>query len=115
MTTRRRFLKDLAIGTAAATVGLNARSYARILGANDRVNFAIIGLHGRGYGHLDALRANSDAVVSHVCDVDSRELDKFAGAVKKKFDRAPVKERDFRRVLESKDVDVITIATPEHW
>ncbi len=115
MTTRRKFLKDIAIGTTAATVGLNARSYARILGANDRVNFAIIGLHGRGYGHLDSLRANRNAVVSHVCDVDGRELDKFAVAVKEKFDRAPVKERDFRRVLEAKDVDVITIATPEHW
>jgi predicted dehydrogenase len=115
MTTRRKFLKDLAIGTAAATVGLNAKSYARILGANDRVNFAIIGVHGRGYGHLDSLRANRGAIVSHVCDVDTRELDKFAGAVKEKYDRAPVKERDFRRVLESKDVDVITIATPEHW
>jgi len=115
MSTRRDFLKEIAIGTAAAAVGWDAKSYARILGANERVNFAIIGLHGRGYGHLDSLRTNRDAMVSHVCDVDRRELEKFADAVNQKFNRAPVRERDFRKVLESKDVDVITIATPEHW
>ena len=48
MKSRREFLKSAAVGTAGVAVGLNARSYARILGANDRVNFAIVGLHGRG-------------------------------------------------------------------
>jgi len=94
---------------------MNARSYSRILGANDRVNFAVIGLHGRGYAHLESIRANSNALVSHVCDVDDRELEKFAAAVKEKFKQNPVKEKDVRRLMESKDVDAVTIATPEHW
>ena len=115
MTSRREFLKDVAIGTAGMAIGLNAKSYARILGANDRVNFAVIGLHGRAYAHLESIKATPGAAVTHVCDVDSRELEKFASAVKDTFDRAPVREKDFRRLLESKDVDVITIATPEHW
>ena len=115
MTSRREFLKDITVGTAAMAVGLSAKSYARILGANDRVTFAVIGLHGRAYAHLEAIRASADAAISHVCDVDRRELDKFSAAVKEKLNRSPVKEKDFRKVLESPDVDVITIATPEHW
>ena len=115
MTTRREFLRDVALGTAAVATGMNARSYAQILGANDRVNFAVIGLHGRAYAHLEAIRATPGAVITHVCDVDSRELDKFSNAVKEKFNQNPFKEKDFRKLLESRDVDAITIATPEHW
>jgi predicted dehydrogenase len=114
MTTRREFLKEMGIGTAAV-IGLNAKSYARIIGANDRVNCAVIGLHGRAYGHLESIHAYSVATISHVCDVDSRELDKFAEVVKGKYGRSPAKEKDFRKVLESADVDAVTIATPEHW
>jgi predicted dehydrogenase len=115
MNTRRGFLKTAALGTAGLAIGLNAKSYARILGANDRVNFAVIGLHGRGYAHLECIRQNKGTMVTHVCDVDRRELDKFAEATKKAFNSDPKREKDFRRILESKDVDVITIATPEHW
>lgn len=115
MNSRRDFLKKAALGTAGLAVGLNAKSYARILGANDRVNFAVIGLHGRGYAHLECIRQNKGALVTHVCDVDRRELTKFAAATKKAFNADPVSEIDFRKVLDSKDVDVITIATPEHW
>lgn len=115
MNSRRDFLKKAALGTAGLAVGLNAKSYGRILGANDRVNFAVIGLHGRGYAHLECIRQNKGAMVTHVCDVDRRELDKFAAATKKAFNADPIAEKDFRKVLESKDVDVITIATPEHW
>ena len=115
MTSRREFLKGVALGSAGMALGGSARSYARILGANERVNFAIIGLHGRGYAHLECVRKNKDTMVTNVCDVDRRELDKFAAETQKQFLRAPIAEKDFRRVLESKDVDVVTIATPEHW
>jgi len=115
MKTRRTFLKEVTLGTAGAAVAWNARSYARIFGANERVNFAVIGLHGRGIAHMECVANNSNTLVTHVCDVDRRELDKFAAATDKRFGQAPVKEKDFRKVLASKDVDVITIATPEHW
>jgi predicted dehydrogenase len=115
MTSRRQFLKGIALGSAGLAVGWDARSYARIIGANERVNFAIIGLHGRGYAHLECIRQNKGTMVTHVCDVDRRELDKFAAETKKQFLQDPVAVKDFRRVLEAKDVDVITIATPEHW
>jgi predicted dehydrogenase len=116
MVTRREFLDALAVGTAGLAVGPTAKSYGRILGSNDRLNFAVIGLNGRGYAHLDALKANkSAACISHVCDVDGNILNKFADATKREMEETPVAEKDFRRILEQKDVDAITIATPDHW
>ena len=113
--TRRDFLKQTLASSAGLAIGLDARSYGRIIGSNDRVNVAIIGLHGRAYAHLDALKLAGGASVTHVCDVDRRELDKFSSAAAERFGQAPVKVKDFRRILDVKDVDAITIATPEHW
>ena len=115
MVTRREFLDAIAVGTAGLAV-TTAQSYARILGANDRLNFAVIGLNGRGYAHLASLKANQNAArISHVCDVDSKILRKFADTTKQEMGEAPATEKDFRRILELKDVDAITIATTDHW
>src|SRR5258708_4660886 len=116
MVTRREFLDALAVGAAGLAVGTTAKSYARIAGANDRLNFAVIGLNGRGYAHLSSLRANKAAArISHVCDVDGNILKKFADAVQREMGEAPVAEKDFRAILERKDVDAVTITTPDHW
>ena len=58
MVTRREFLDTLAAGAAGLVVGSTAKSYGQILGSNDRLNFAVIGLNGRAYAHLSALKAN---------------------------------------------------------
>jgi predicted dehydrogenase len=114
--TRREFLDTIAVSAAGAAVSSSAKSYAQIVGANDRVNFAVIGLNSRAYAHLSSLKANEKtARITHVCDVDTLPLDKFAGATEKKMGYAPDKQKDFRKVLASKDVDAITIATPDHW
>src|SRR6266487_3460234 len=113
---RREFLDGLAVGAAGLAVGTTAKSYGQILGSNDRLNFAVIGLNGRAYAHLSSLKANrSSARISHVCDVDSNILKKFADTVQREMGEAPVSEKDFRRILQQKDVDAITIATPDHW
>src|SRR6266446_4988156 len=116
MVTRREFLDALAVGAAGLAMGTTAKGYVRIPGSNDRLNFAVIGLNGRGYAHLAALKANRSAArISHVCDVDSNILMKFAESAQKEMGETAVAEKDFRRVLEQKDVDAITIATPDHW
>src|SRR5271169_795034 len=116
MVTRREFLDALAIGAAGMAVGTTAKSYSQILGSNDRLNFAVIGLNGRGYAHLSSLKANRSAArISHVCDVDSDILKKFAEATQREMGEAPAADKDFRNILEQKDVDAITIATTDHW
>src|ERR1700693_5787203 len=113
---RRTFLDGLAVGAAGLAVGTAAKSYGQIIGSNDRLNFAVIGLHGRGYAHLSALKANKRAArISHVCDVDSNILKKFADAVQRETGESPATDKDFRAILERKDVDAISIATPDHW
>ena len=116
MITRRHFLDVLATGAAGVAIGTTAKSYGQILGSNDRINFAIIGLNGRGYAHLSSLKVNRGAArISHVCDVDTSILQKFADKTQQEMGEAPVAEQDFRKVLEQKNVDAITIATPDHW
>ena len=116
MITRREFLDSVATGAAGLAIAATAKSYAQIMGANDRLNFAVIGLNGRGYAHLSSLKVNRNAArISHVCDVDSAILRKFADSVRQEAGEAPAAEQDFRRILEQKNVDAITIATPDHW
>ena len=86
------------------------------MGANDRLNFAIIGLNSRAYAHLSALKASRpDARITHVCDVNSIILKKFADSTEKEMGTTPISEKDFRTVLALKEVDAVTIATPDHW
>src|SRR5258708_17932162 len=97
MITRREFLDALAVGAAGLAMGTTAKSYGRIAGSNDRLNFAVIGLNGRGYAHLAGLKANKSAArISHVCDVDSNILKKFADSVQREMGEAPAAEKDFR-------------------
>src|ERR1700721_514318 len=114
--TRRKFIDPLAVSPTGLALATTARHVARTLGSNERVNFAVIGRNGRAYAHLAALKASRKEVrISHVCDVESNILQKFAGKAESHMGEAPVGEKDFRKVLEAKDVDAITIATPDHW
>lgn len=116
MVTRREFLDTLAVGATSLAVSTSAKSYSQILGSNDRLNFAIIGLNGRGYAHLASLKANKAAAcITHVCDVDATILRKFAAQTKEAMGEAPAAEKDFRNILQLKEVDAITIASPDHW
>jgi predicted dehydrogenase len=116
MMTRRKFIDSIAVGAAGLAVTSTARSYSQIVGSNERLNFAIAGLNSRGYAHLAGLKANKTAArVSHVCDVDGAILQKFAETTQRTMGEAAASEKDFRRILDQKDVDVITIATPDHW
>ena len=116
MVTRREFLDTLAVGAAGLALGNTAKSYGQIMGANERLHFAVIGLNSRAYAHLSSLQANkAQARISHVCDVETNILAKFADATEKMMGEAPKTQQDFRKVLELKDIDAITIATPDHW
>jgi predicted dehydrogenase len=113
MINRREFLTT---ATAALAYASTAKSYAQIVGANDRLNFAIIGLNGRASAHLSSLKVNkAHARISRVCDVDSVTLKKFAESTQHEMGEAPATDKDFRNILALKEIDAITIATPDHW
>ncbi len=116
LVTRREFLDTLATGAAGLAIASTAKSYGQILGSNDRINFAVIGLNGRAYAHLSSLKANKSAArISHVCDVDANILKKFAAEAEREMGEAPATDKDFRAILQLKEIDAITIATPDHW
>ena len=75
-TSRRETLKKLAAGAAGVTLGsmgMTAKSYARILGANERINMSVIGVRGQGFGHLRrwaGMAENNNVFVRTICDVD---------------------------------------------
>src|ERR1700691_5014011 len=100
MVTRREFIDTLAVSAAGLAFGSTAKSYGQILGSNDRLNFAVIGLNGRAAAHLSSLKENKDSArISHVCDVDSNTLKRFASDVRNELGYMPIAETDFRNVL----------------
>jgi predicted dehydrogenase len=114
--TRRTFLDGLAVSLAGTALAAPARSYSQIVGANDRVNFATAGLNGRGRAHLSAIAAQgSSARLTHICDVDAHVLARYRDEAQRTLGYAVTPEPDFRKALEAKDVDAISIATPDHW
>ena len=110
---RRSFLKTVAAGAAGAAAfgSLSASSYARVIGANERVSVGVIGIGGMARHHLsNLLEMQETAQVVALCDVYAPHLDEAA-------EMAPEAARytDFRRVLEQADVDAVVIGTPDHW
>jgi predicted dehydrogenase len=109
---RRRFLS--AAGSAAAA--LTAAQYSRVMGANERVGVAVIGVNGRGNSHIDAYTKNPGAEVRAVVDIDQAVNEKAATRVANAQDgRRPQEYSDMRKMFESKDIDAVSIATPNYW
>jgi predicted dehydrogenase len=120
-TTRRRFIKNVAAGSAILTFGgvasgMNARSYGRIIGANERINIAMIGVNSRGKSMSATFAGQKFANVACICDVDKRAIPKAVKAAEEVNPAiTPKAENDCRKVLEDKTIDAIYIATPDHW
>jgi predicted dehydrogenase len=106
---RRAFLG----GTGAGLLVFPARS--GWAAPSERVRVAVIGLRNRGIDHARLFAANPGAEVVAVCDVDDAMFGKPVKAVEKITTRPPRVEKDFRRLLDDKTIDAITIATPDHW
>ncbi len=120
MITRRSFLKRAAAGTAIASFGgilpgFSARSYANIVGANERINAAVIGVNSRGKALAQNFAKQPNCQVTRICDVDSRALSKCIAAVDEITGQKPAGDKDLRKTFEHKDVDAVVIAMPDHW
>jgi predicted dehydrogenase len=106
---RRRFLASSAVFAAGAA--WTAKSYGRVIGANDRIRIGFIGVGGMGGNHVDACKTLKDK--------DNLEFLGVADCWKTRADQAATKLEtqafhDYRKVLDIKDIDYVTIATPEH-
>ena len=109
---RRAFMKS----SMAAGVGLTLASpFSRVRGANEAVRVAVVGINGRGGDHIKSFGDLKGVRIAALCDVDQKVLSSRAQAVEKKYDRKVETYVDIRKLLENKDIDAISIATPNHW
>ncbi len=108
---RRTFLASAGSGAAALALG----SPARALGPNDQIRMAVIGFNGRGKSHIAAFAKDKRTTVATLCDVDSRLFKPAAALLGVAEGKAPECVQDLRRVLDDKDIDAVSIATPNHW
>ncbi len=121
---RRDFLKGTALGAAAAAgAGFGAEALLaaeeakakKQAGDGDRLRVAVVGVHGRGMSHVGGFTGKIGCAVTHVCDCDTAVIGKAMTAVEKDTGKAPTFVQDFRKLLDDKSIDVISIATPNHW
>ena len=110
---RRKFIAQSSILSTFAISG--TKSSGKIIGANDRINVAVCGIKGRGTSHMGGHGRQKNVVISHLVDPDSRLYDARKKFIISKFKNSPSCVQDVRNVLDNKDVDVISIATPNHW
>ena len=109
MDTRRKFI--LGAGTVAAT----SLSTKRALGANEKVRVGVIGVNGRGKDHIAGIMKLPDAEVVALCDVDTNVSEKRATEFQAKYGKPVDTIVDMRKLFERKDIDAVTVATPNHW
>lgn len=121
MEKRRDFIKKTLLGTAGLTMGglgFSAKSYASIVGANERINIAVIGLHGRGQSHISAwskLKDSHNIRLTTICDVHEELFAPRSKTVEEKTGIKPKTEFDMRKVFDDKDIHAVSFATPNFW
>ena len=130
---RREFIGKTSLalaGMASVPSVLNAASYRRISGSNEKIRMGFIGVGNRGTQLLHLFKDEPDCEVAALCDVyepylsrdrskvDSRYLESVGGSVPKMgevFHTSPKLYTDYRKLLEDKNIDAVCIASPDHW
>jgi predicted dehydrogenase len=117
---RRRFIKtsiEGAAGLAAAGAAAAAAplAYGRALGASERVRVAVVGVRGRGRKHAESYAELDGVEVAALADVDLRVVPELAELVAARQKKRPEVVQDFRKLLDDKSIDAVSIATPDHW
>ena len=115
---RRKFIKKTAIGSSSFFISsllYNKTGYSNIIGSSDRINAAVVGVRSRGKAHVKAIHECDNAKILYNCDVDDIIIKEHNVWCEKNIGYIPKVEKDFRKLLEDKDLDAVFIATPEHW
>jgi predicted dehydrogenase len=114
--TRRKFLKQAAACSVFPLVTIaGTKASGRVLGANDVIRVGVAGIHGQGNGHIDQYLGLKGAQVTYLIDPDRSLFESRSKKIREKGGNEPACVQDVRRALEDKNLDVISIATPNHW
>lgn len=116
-TNRRDFLRTSIAGGAILAIppSLYRATFAADVPPSEKVRIGFIGVGGQGVANMKGLMKLPTASVVAVCDVDTKHLKAASGEVEKTTGKVPVSFSDHRKLLESKDIDAVLIATPDHW
>ncbi|MEO0249423.1 MAG: Gfo/Idh/MocA family oxidoreductase, partial [candidate division WOR-3 bacterium] len=114
---RRRFISNSALSIAG--IGLTGMSGAaeknQAPAPSDKINVGLIGCRNMGFRILQHHLSNPGINCVALCDVDEKILNERAAEVQNKFSQKPVLYKDFRKLLERKDLDAVIVGTPDHW
>ena len=122
---RRKFMQASAASLAALSASTAARgdepkadgADGKAPGANETLNIAVVGVNGRGMAHVDGFSdlKGKGVRITTICDVDENVVGNAMKSVEKTFGQAPKFETDIRKVLDDDSIDIVSIATPNHW
>lgn len=114
---RRSFLQTTSAAAGTTFLLNGTRASGSFLGANDRVRIAVAGLNGRGGAHIDGWTGEKNVELAYLVDPDRNVLERRLKSVTAKADGkyTPKGTSDIREALEDKNVDAISVATPNHW
>ncbi|UCD51826.1 MAG: Gfo/Idh/MocA family oxidoreductase [Phycisphaerales bacterium] len=112
--TRRRFVRNLTAATLGLSAALCVSPTAKVLGANNDIRIAIVGLRKKGKEHLDIFGKVPGVRIVALCDCDTQfldfEVDRFARRGQK-----PARYVDYRKLLDDRDIDAVVLPVPDHW
>jgi predicted dehydrogenase len=109
---RRTFLQATAAGVA---LGALSRPAVARQAPSDHIVLGMIGVGNMGTSRLRGFLQHQDVRIGAVCDVDSRHLDRALGIVETAGGQKPKALRDYRRVLDDREIDAVVVVTPDHW
>ncbi len=111
---RRDFIKDT---TSATVLAMTAPMFLpnSAKGANDKIRVAVLGVNGRGKDHIKGYMNLENVEVVTLCDPDKIVLEKRAQNFKEKYNKKITLVQDLRKVYDDKNIDVVSIATCNHW
>ncbi|MFP6667442.1 MAG: Gfo/Idh/MocA family oxidoreductase, partial [Pirellulales bacterium] len=112
--TRRRFLQSTSVAAGGSLILTGTRASGAVDGANDRLRIAVAGLNGRGRSHIGGWRGQKNVEIAYVIDPDKRVLEGTANGLKNQFKDIKA-VTDVREALDDKNLDAISVATPNHW
>ena len=120
-TKRRTFIKNCGLGTAGIAIGgmgFSNKSYMSILGANERIVIAVIGLGGRGLAHVETwgtLKNSRNVTIKTLCDVDEQFFNQSIKMAETSTGMKPSTVWDMRKIYDDREIDAVSIATPNYW